>query len=128
MKKIEDYIHLYIGQEIETGTGKVTLYAVKKEIIPCTNFGMVVLNGNITHGLTWDNECKLILRPLSDMTEEEKNYIDELQKIEDEISCPLLRVHKTRHGEQLRYLLSKGFDLFGLIDAGLAITKTPAAI
>lgn len=27
-------------------------------------------------------------------------------------------------GESIRYLLSKHFDLFGLIDAGLAIDKT----
>ena len=63
-----------------------------------------------------DFDWKLILRPLSDMTEEEKN---EYLLIGTDSSTRF--EHNAR---RTQYLLSKGFDLFGLIDAGLAIDKT----
>lgn len=60
---------------------------------------------------------KLILRPLSDMTEEEM--------IEVDVDVPnILSEYEKLRPTAFSFLLSKGFDLFGLIDAGLAIDKT----
>ena len=59
---------------------------------------------------------KPILRPLSDITDEEEN---ETQIFVNEICFGY------ELGAQItRYLLSKHFDLFGWIEAGLAIRKT----
>lgn len=63
-------------------------------------------------------EVKPILRPLSDMTEEE--YM-EVQYRVDKIG---LGYDAQQGAEITRYLLSKHFDLFGWIPAGLAIDKT----
>lgn len=114
MKRIEDYIHLYNGCEIFTGTGYVTLVAVYKEIIPCTSFKIIVLNGNIIHEL--DGDFKLCLRLLSDMTEEERNVLKNIQQVG--------LSYNQWDGERVRFLLSKHFDLFGLVEAGLAIPTT----
>jgi hypothetical protein len=72
------------------------------------------------HIALWDlKDFKLLLRPLSDMTEEEKENIQGtdwgfLETNYDWEFSP----------ETFIYLLSKYFDLFGLIEAGLAIDKT----
>lgn len=74
-----------------------------------------VLLASIEQGLL---VVKPILRPLSDMTEEESN----------EVQCAVdkngIGFYPTEHAEIVRYLLSLQFDLFGWIDAGLAIDKT----
>jgi len=110
-KKIEDYLHLYFGQGC-----KIT---DRQTCIIDTIKGPTITNS----GLIWKVEP--ILRPLSDMTEEEyatmliianQNNIKILER--DEI------VLRQTAPEIMRYLLSKSFDLFGLIDAGLAIDKT----
>lgn len=64
---------------------------------------------------------KLVLRKLSDMTEEERAQKDRLKNMEDNYTSawePLMN-----RAESIKYLLSKHFDLFGLIPAGLAIDK-----
>lgn len=80
-----------------------------------------------SEGIAW----KPILRPLSDMTEEEgleifelyadKPYLASIASHESLIEWLGGRVGSPAHW---RYLLSRGFDLFGWIDAGLAIDKT----
>jgi hypothetical protein len=61
---------------------------------------------------------KPILRPLSDMTEPEGI---EVQYMVDQMGVG----YNATHGAQItRYLLSRHFDLFGWIEAGLAIDKT----
>lgn len=66
------------------------------------------------------DDIKIFLRPLSDMTDEEKET--------EIIANPWHTTHRQkqayREAERTLYLLSKHFDLFGLIDAGLAIDKT----
>ena len=119
-KDIKDYLHLYLGCEILTGTGNVTLIAVQKEVIPCTNFRIIVLNGNVVHEVS-GRDFKPLLRPLSDMTEDEDDKIDSLMpspSYRDNINENYWNV------KQFLYLLSKGFDLFNLIPEGLAIDKT----
>jgi len=66
---------------------------------------------------------KPILRPLSDMTEEEDKECHNImfgefaEKVKDKYI-----IHY--EGKKIAYLLSKHFDLFGWIEAGLAIDKT----
>jgi len=98
-KKIEDYLHLYLGCDVRHNNGSI----VKMNSIALNN----MLNNKYEM-----QEYKPILRPLSDMTEEEKIEVRKFDKVE------------LPHFELTRYLLSKHFDLFGLIEAGLAIEKT----
>lgn len=64
------------------------------------------------------SEAKPVLRPLSDMTEEEEvevqNHVDKMG----------LGYNAMQGAEITRYLLSRHFDLFNWIPAGLAIDKT----
>jgi hypothetical protein len=71
-KKIEDYLHFYIGCMIIFGDEPNNHYPLDFRAIQ-----------------KFKGEFKIVLRPLSDMN-----------------------------------IVEKGFDLFGLIDSGLAISKT----
>jgi hypothetical protein len=77
-----------------------------------------VENGKLTYSSL--DACKPILRPLSDMTQKERKQIGPTwhKEYEPEIT------DNEFNTEEIRLMLSKGFDLFGLIDAGLAIDKT----
>lgn len=105
IKDISQYLHLYLGCEL------------KSEKYPKDT----PLDTEILHAIEHDNlygEFKPILRPLSSMTEEEnKERFNEWYLKEE--NTPL-----ERNAREIKYLLSKHFDLFGLIDAGLAIDKT----
>lgn len=97
-------------------------------------------------GIIWcdDEEVELILRPLSDMTKEEAKeiaavytgytinwvHIKDGQIIfnyyeGDEVQENVFDIGYS-NPEGFLYMLSRGFDLFGLIDAGLAIDKAKA--
>ena len=139
-KQISDYLHLYLGCDLKIKAFNEAYY----------------LNGSIqkltpeTLAEIYDgNDHKPILRPLSDMTEEEARvilpdmptenkliewgYYNEysegnvfyqyLKKAEDERLTSILE-DSLGVPEHWLSLLSKGFDLFGLRDAGLAIDKT----
>jgi hypothetical protein len=71
-------------------------------------------------------EQKICLRPLSDMTEEELEYILDIGEHQSRIYGveEFIAGWKAFGSETFRYLLSKHFDLFGLIESGLAIDKT----
>lgn len=65
-----------------------------------------------------ESECvDLLLRPLSEMTEEEEKELGE-------IKYDVIRFNVAIHAEKTVYLLSKSFDLFGLIDSDLALDIT----
>lgn len=108
-KKIDDYLKYYIG---------------------CRVFDESVYNDLTPDLLAWvikqnrADELKPILRPLSDMTLEDGKYFG----IEDEKELGEWKYDFGYFGvlppDDFHYLLSRGFDLFGLIDAGLAIDKT----
>ena len=86
------------------------------------------------------HEIKPILRPLSDMTEEEARDLcqivdgDESEQVAENSALKYFRQREEWYGARIylllgkpnawRYLLSKYFDLFGWIPAGLAIDKT----
>lgn len=122
MKKIEDYLYLYFGCEISDGNRAGILCGF-----------MVVKYGhrvNVLHsnGLRMTYQLKTwrpLLRPLSDMTEEEAIHLNADEEYIIEI---MDKYNPDRHwhlsANDMVYLLSKGFDLFGLIEAGLAIDKT----
>jgi hypothetical protein len=82
-----------------------------------------------------DFEFKLLLRPLSDMTEEEaKCWYDFRGRYQiTNPKCAIENVYRGLYSEGhngmqvaelTRHLLSKGFDIFDLIPAGLAIDRT----
>lgn len=120
-KDIKDYLHLYLGQRIQFEAGEIG----KLEGVDYKHNHVLVTSEFHGESEYLFSDIKLIIRPLSDMTMDEKLQIDEFQKIEDKITCPRLNnFHMTRHGEQFRYLLKQGFDLFGLIPEGLTIDKT----
>lgn len=88
----------------------------------------------------YHDEIKLILRPLSSMTEEEgkeyaglffEDYNPELTKFYNFGHCISIRYYDAflhlpdeYTPKQFLWLLSKGFDLFGLIEKGEAIDST----
>jgi len=120
-KDIKDYLHLYLGCEvmldsiIESSEPNIKTLTAIQSIAP---FVVLRDKGDSRQGEWVDmNNCKPILRPLSDMTEEEKKLFGIIKIEERSFSIET-------HFESFRLLLSKHFDLFGLIEAGLAIDKT----
>lgn len=119
MKELKNYIHLYLGADViikhATGieeTGKL-VGVTASEVEPWETLAIINLG---TFQEFYVEEVKLVLRPLSDMTEEEKkeyNHRKQLKGYMPEV-----------HADNTLWLLSKSFDLFGLIHAGLAVSKT----
>lgn len=142
MKKIEDYLHLYLGCDCLFNP-----YSDKKEhewVAKMTTQDLHRFGGR----LDW---MKPILRQLSDMTEDEKTwfvkdggdldprfiinefhfeekhdrmkqyYFDALTVADEDMDK---RLGPGWYFMAIQYLLKQGFDLFGLIEAGLAIDKT----
>ncbi len=62
---------------------------------------------------------KPILRPLSDMTDEEEKYLRDAL-----ISALSQEEHQRQVAENFKYLIQKHFDVFGWIKKGLALDKT----
>lgn len=135
--KIQDYLHLYISPDTK-------LICVKEPMVWDEN-GLkswlkpgdwLPVSPIIVHQLDLYEvfDCfKPILRPLSDMTEEEfkERFYDSMREdlFDDTLQMQHEEAKRWAHDachypEDLRWLLSKGFDLFGLIDAGLALDKT----
>lgn len=123
MKELKDYLHLYLGCRIKSKGGNFG------DLVSVSNDGMsiVVYDKDKIHdprGLCVNSDWLLpILRPLSDMTGEEREEIKNV--------LPLGKKHDLHFFEDIKdaakvfsWLLSKHFDLFGLIESGLAIDKT----
>lgn len=115
MKDINDYLHLYLGCECQFGyIDRIGRLSGIDE-----RYGWQIFypgNPIVPYRFVRPELIKLLLRPLSDMTREELlergNYLLEIN-----------------HGanieaEYFRWMVSHGFDVFGLISAGLAIDKT----
>lgn len=115
-KKIEDYLHLYLGCDVE-----YNLSSMRYVLIGIESDAAYIFSESIGMQIVSMFRIKPILRPLSDMTEEDYAYLNDGYNNSDKHS---------RYGshyweaEQTRYLLSKHFDLFGLVESGLAIDKT----
>lgn len=141
---IKDYLHLYIGCKyrimyIDYEEGQYTLWS----ILTPDRYVTIMNDASIC-------EIQLLLRPLSDMTEEEAIEFVKLNEFDYYGEHPNKRIYKTYKNEfgetivswgegynskevptaikrfrpnEFNYLLKQGFDLFGLLDAGLAKTK-----
>lgn len=112
-KDIKDYLHLYLGCEIITHS--VDGKQVAKQILNTSWLD------EIQRGY---NPVKPILRPLSNMTEEEGKEAESAWNEFMGFGETISRGMNCAHANRIKYLLSKGFDLFGLIEAGLALDKT----
>jgi hypothetical protein len=155
-KNIKDYLHLYLGCEIYIFPPKTATNGWLKtqvERIEDLGWKYILSIENINKTIK-DGYCP-ILRPLSDMTEEERiwwfNNMRKPNETLDEsvwttelngepceahwslwckeklFGCRHAYVIDIQHHvkpDEFIWLLSKHFDLFGLIEAGLAIDKT----
>lgn len=113
---IKDYLHLYLGCEATDGfaiTGALTEVSIDTFGESC----VIGMNG-MSYRFTVD-AIKPILRPLSEMTAEERKTWANVRFPDNTRLEPI-----QWEAESVRYLLSRQFDLFGLIEAGLAIDKT----
>ncbi len=115
-KHIKDYISLYIGCEIQTpdciGVNLGLYYA--DEIGYFNGVNIRYPNGKVY--VQNYNQVKPILRPLSDMTEEDEEVTG--------LNPTYEFGHHVFSPDEFLYFISKAFDIFGLIDEGLAIDKT----
>lgn len=161
-KKLKDYLHLYFGCEVSYlgevwFMGAIHIFPENPNSIG----GINIWNKGIVEQVQC-SEIKPILRPLSDMTKEERKELWKLVfnrefgvngniQLRDHLPTPsgrtrwVLMSGVERLGIQFdgkvwydsdlqhwnfsqhevtRWLLSKHFDLFGLIESGLAIDKT----
>lgn len=146
-KEMKDFIHLYLGCEVlgtynDTNGSRGYLTGVTNGGTEC-EIQFILEDGiNVEEQPVFNSidEVKLILRPLSDMSEEEAK---ELLLMNDGEAT---KIHKITNGgitygirndsekytryfgslnpPQFVYLLSRGFDLFELIPAGLAIKQS----
>ncbi len=158
MKDIKDYIHYYIGQRFVFDNKIWNIVRVSTTLVR----GVRDNKGEEKFMQVYHHEAKLLLRRLSDMTEEEATsaYIIERDRVVHDVTIDfdvsvrdhgfvitrldLLNVRlmigyngqiykvieetkkptiEPANNQQLiiHYLLKQGFDLFGLIDEGLAI-------
>jgi hypothetical protein len=121
MKNKIDYLHLYLGCEVavqgEERRGYLT--GVTNGAHECEiQYQLADNPHHLEEEPEWANseDVMLVLRPLSDMTEEERNGMPK--------SSMMITSQGLYYTPDLtHYLISKHFDLFGLIESGLAITK-----
>lgn len=112
--KTEDILHLYLGFECHVHNSR----QLNRVIGIHTNGNVQVSHAQAAQDKFEAEYVTLILRPLSDITEEEK---EDVHKIRDEnFTSPTLETY----GRVTQYLLRKGFDVFGLIESGKAKDKT----
>lgn len=120
MKALRDYAHLYLGQIMRyTGNGKPFRGTKIDEPLTVDNYNLMLFS----------NDRKLVLRPLSDMTEEEARDIwdSTMPNIgykhnhKDRLLCSTHTI--VTSAVVIPVLLAHGFDLFGLIEAGVAVKK-----
>jgi len=124
MKELKDYLPLYIGQFVYIFPDEtLTNGWLKAKLIdlPDLRWKLEVTPDTLAQRIA-DN-YKLILRPLEEMSAEEQTVYAQLGDYDFNKS------HKRNDfylldkmaADQVRWALSKGFDLFGLKDAGIAI-------
>jgi hypothetical protein len=136
-KNIKDYLHLY---------PKVPIAICEPGVEPVSHYLEGIdwyLDKAIAERVDYPFEwIKPILRPITDLTEEEAARLGQLLFIGGIIGSPYYKEGfwhipygftlsdfwaidgKVFNQHQTIYLLSKHFDLFGLIESGLAIDKT----
>ncbi len=118
MKNIAEYLPYYIGQQ---ATVKFRLGT----LIRSPKVEETTINAHHLEAISCYEYIKPHLRKLKDMTEEERKELFDLfmNKIPKGLSIYLFEKSETWAAIQTHYLIKQGFDLFGLIDEGLAIDK-----
>lgn len=142
--ELKDVIQFYLPIQVELDNAGSKVYNRVAVAVGNTDdkYSYVTLRmgtgaKSFTHSvLLSENSVKPILRPLSDITDAERLlYYDEFLKDDTDIKFGYSHDHKCNYANlHLKYskfepkttlwLLKQGFDLFGLIEAGLAIDKT----
>lgn len=112
MKDLKSYLHLYVGTSCQfkiKNTGRM--------------FTRELEASDIDHFFKEEFYifAKPILRPLSDITHEEMGHIVDMASI---MLVPSYELDRISAAQETKYLLDRGFDLFGLIDDELAIDRT----
>jgi hypothetical protein len=138
-KEVKDYLFLYLGCEVmafhpyadEPGPSKAYLTG----ITGMDEYNVELQFHNGVHAeeepcyIKYE-EVEPILRPLSDMTNTEAIEMWDIinpHRLHFDVSVKVnyyKRKTSCFSAEEVRILLSKHFDLFGLIEAGLAIDST----
>lgn len=108
-KELKGYLNLYLGCE-----ALIEGYTNRKD--PFNYKGIINYQLLLESGQHYSSVKKItpILRPLSDMTEEE---VQEWEKINNVTQSPDVK----QMAKEFHWMLSKHFDIFGLIEAGLAL-------
>jgi hypothetical protein len=135
-KNIKDYLHLYLG--CECMMTKISYHAVHELIL--SQKRSFKLDGKLLQYFiepTTKAEIKPILRPLSDMNDEEFRWLEDethfhpggFNSHDNDVTIEwkeemIEEINEHGTPEIFLFLLSKHFDLFSLIEAGLAIDKT----
>lgn len=121
-KDIKEFLHLYLGQKVYINHPDA---AFRNDTLDADLLTRL-LNGSLPI-----ENYQLILRPLSDMTDEEKRKVVKLLPKSTENILPRIDVGRATSAfmnkatpDLVIYLLSRGFDLFQLIESGLALDKT----
>lgn len=138
-KQLKEVIHFYIGQEVKCGITSTATLRMERDYKNTISVKQVLGN----------DEYKLLLRPLSDMTEEEAIEITKpIAFYGNHTSERIYRTYRNPFGDlivswgeslkekylpmkethfntqQFLYILKHGFDIFNLIPEKLAIDKT----
>ena len=108
MKAIKDYIGLYLNCDVFFDRRIWKMFKVSESIIHLKREGESVV-------MVYPHDAKPLLRRLENMTEEEKSEYNKRKQRKGYMAQV--------HADNTLWLLSKSFDLFHLIPAGLAIDK-----
>jgi len=121
-KELWDVFHLYYGCEVMFVGGNEYFFK---------NGDIYTIDHHIFYKMAKDFEdfnfenYKLILRKMTDITDEERNIASNLSGL---VALGTANIGDKNliysEAEHIAYLLKQGFDLFGLIESGQAIDKT----
>ena len=121
-QQLKDYAHLYIGCQIELNESRFTEHQEDRiftlEGVAGNRFCVAELGNywyEMDHYKNGESHDKLVLRPTTHITTAERM----------ERGTHILKFDsRYLEAEYNKWMINKGFDMFGLIAAGLAIDKT----
>jgi hypothetical protein len=115
-KDIKDYIHFLHGYDVMTPYGVCKFLYYRCDLDPKKYNPVIVMRSDDMTFAFLLKEIQFIMRSIDDMTEEERkeyNHRKQRKGYMPEI-----------HADNTFWLISRKFDVFGLIDVGIAIDKT----
>lgn len=131
MIELKDYLHYYLNCRVKVANERYIDGGYIGTILGVTETQLLVDTGS-SDGWEDIKYCAPILRPLSDITDEEKiemfdaecSDVSRITTIKKKIKFVDEWLLSQRFGSaSFHYLLKQGFDLFSLIENGLAIDK-----